>query len=108
LEYLPVTEGGQSASAVSLGHVAVTGRVKNPGLVAVPPTLDLKVSEAILKAGGLSTSAKDRAVLVTRRRPDGSIERKTVDLRAILSEGDLASDLTLQNGDVIYVPESLF
>lgn len=108
LEYLPVPDGEQAASTSSSGYVAVTGRVKNPGLVAVPSTLDLKVSEAILKAGGLNTSAKDRAVQVTRRRPDGGIERRTVNLRAILSEGDLAADLALQGGDVIYVPESLF
>lgn len=108
LPFMPAGSSDSSGAASAAGYVAVTGRVRNPGLVAVPAAADLKVSEAILRAGGLNTSARDRAVMVTRRRPDGSVERKTVDLRAILSEGDLAADLTLQGGDVVYVPESLF
>lgn len=110
LEYLPMAEAEAVASGqASLGgFVSVTGRVKTPGLVPVPSTLDLTVSQAILKAGGLNSSAKDRAIRVTRRRADGSVSRETIDLRAIMMEGDLGADRVLQGGDMIYVPESLF
>ena len=98
----------ETGDADANGCVTVTGRVKKPGLVPLPATLDMTVSQAILKSGGLNTSAKDRSVRVARRQPDGTVKQLIVDLRAILAGGELDLDMVLKAGDVIYVPESLF
>ncbi|MEK7271078.1 MAG: polysaccharide biosynthesis/export family protein, partial [Planctomycetota bacterium] len=101
-------EKEQAAMSAPKGYVSVTGRVKSPGLVTIPATSELTLSQAILLAGGLNFSAKDRAVRLTRRKPDGSVELRTVNLRAIVEQGRLADDAVLQAGDIIYVPETLF
>lgn len=106
--YLYPIPGAETGDSGARGCVTVTGRVKNPGLVPVPAALDLTVSQAILKSGGLNTSAKDRSVRVSRRQPDGTINQVTVNLHSILAGGELDRDMILKAGDVIYVPESLF
>ena len=90
------------------GHVTVLGRVKKPGRVNMPPTQDLTVSDAIQRAGGLDTSAKDSAIRVTRQRRNGLSEAIEVDLRAFGSRGQVKNDLILQSGDVVFVPEMIF
>ena len=99
----------ESAGAASpWGYVTVLGRIKNPGRIALPPTRDLTVSVAIQNAGGLDTSAKDSAIKVTRRNADGSTRSIEVDLRAVGSKGEVQNDITLQSGDVVFVPEMMF
>lgn len=90
------------------GSVVVLGRVKTPGRVNIPPTQDLTVSGAIQQAGGLDTSAKSSAIRLTRRKPDGSTERITVDFSAVGQQGTVENDLILKPGDLIFVPERVF
>ena len=90
------------------GSVVVLGRVKTPGRVNIPPTQDLTVSGAIQQAGGLDTSAKSSAIRLTRRKPDGSTERITVDFSAVGQRGTVENDLILKPGDLIFVPERVF
>ena len=90
------------------GSVVVLGRVRAPGRVNIPPTQDLTVSGAIQQAGGLDTSAKISAIRVTRRKPDGGTERVTIDFSSVGTQGYVENDLTLQPGDVIFVPERIF
>lgn len=89
------------------GSVVVLGRVRMPGRVNIPPTQDLTVSGAIQQAGGLDTSARSSAIRLTRRKPDGSTEKKVVDMTSI-GQGSIENDLILQPGDVIFVPEKVF
>jgi len=89
------------------GSVVVLGRVRTPGRVNIPPTQDLTVSGAIQQAGGLDTSARLSSIRLTRRKPDGGTERKTIDFTSV-GEGRLENDLILQPGDVIFVPEKVF
>ena len=86
------------------GYVTVLGRVKEPGQVNVPPTRELTVSRAIQLAGGLDTSARSRAIRVTRTRGH-STERFEVDLERIGARGQTQDDVRLMPGDVVYVPE---
>lgn len=89
------------------GHVTVLGRVKNPGQVNIPPTLDLTVSRAIQLAGGLDSSARRNAILVTRTT-DGESEQIRVSLDSIGALGSAENDIALLPGDVVFVPESVF
>jgi protein involved in polysaccharide export with SLBB domain len=99
--------GGEGAVS-PWGYVTVMGRVNKPGSIAIPASRDLTVSKAILQAGGLAPSARDRAVRVTRRLPDGRQRILPVDLRAFVEGGKTSEDIVLQDGDVVFVPETLF
>lgn len=90
------------------GSVTVLGRVASPGRVSLPPTRDMTVIGAIQAAGGLAPSARDSSVRVTRRLPGGGTEIKDVDVRSVGSKGDVAEDMKLGDGDVIFVPEKMF
>lgn len=90
------------------GSVVVLGRVRTPGKVNIPATQDLTVSGAIQQAGGLDTSARSSAIRLTRRNPDGTTQRMTVDFTAVGKRGDVDKDLILKPGDVIFVPEGFF
>jgi protein involved in polysaccharide export with SLBB domain len=98
----------KSGGAMPWGYVTVLGRVKKPGRVFIPATRDLTVSAAIQEAGGLDTSAKDTAIRLTRVGDDAKTQSQEVNLRAVGSKGELAGDLALRPGDVIYVPELVF
>ena len=90
------------------GFVTVLGRVKEPGRIVIPATRDLTVSGAIQQAGGFDTSAKDNAILVTRSRPNGKTESRTINLKAVGTAGRLEDDIVLEADDVVFVPEAMF
>ncbi len=90
------------------GYVTVLGRVKKPGRVNIPATRDMTLSGAIQQAGGFDTSARDTAILVTRRTASGQTETHEVNLRAVGARGRIDNDIVLLPDDVVFVPELLF
>lgn len=91
------------------GHVTLMGNVSRAGPVAVPPTQTMTVSGAIQRAGGLSASANDRAILVFRPDVEAqTVERISVDLRNMGRQGNHEIDIVLRAGDVVFVPERIF
>ncbi len=99
----------EQPDGVSLwGSITVLGRVKRPGRVNIPATRDLTVSMAIQQAGGFDTSAKDTAILVTRRTPEGGTTAIRVNLRDVGARGLREKDIVLQSEDLVYVPELVF
>ncbi|HOW97033.1 MAG TPA: polysaccharide biosynthesis/export family protein [Kiritimatiellia bacterium] len=98
----------QPESISPWGSITVLGRVKRPGRVSIPPTRDLTVSVAIQQAGGFDTSAKDTAILVTRRAPDGHTTTRHINLREVGVRGRVENDIVLLPDDVVYVPELVF
>jgi polysaccharide export outer membrane protein len=98
----------RSGGAMPWGYITVLGRVKRPGRVFIPATRDLTVSAAIQEAGGFDTSARDTGIRLTRVGEDGKTLSQDVNLRAVGSKGELADDIVLRPGDVVYVPELVF
>lgn len=90
------------------GSVTVLGRVKRPGKIAIPATCDLTLSAAIQQAGGFDTSAKDTAIRITHRLPDGKLQAREVNLHAVGAQGLVEADVLLEPEDVVYVPELVF
>jgi len=90
------------------GYVTVLGCVKSPGRIAVPATRDLTVSRAIQKAGGLDSSAKSSAIIVTRRSAGGKAETRKIDLPAVGAGAKLDDDIVVIANDVVFVPERRF
>ena len=83
--------------------VSVLGQVDEPGTFTYQESMT--IVEAVSKAGGFNKLAERRRVKVTRRN-NGAEQTFVVDVDRIL-EGR-ASNLVLEPGDVVFIPESLF
>jgi polysaccharide export outer membrane protein len=82
-----------------MGRVFVDGAVKKPGNYGVRPAMT--VQEAIVEAGGFSTTADESKIKVVRKMPQGKrevIEVNINDLRA-----GAAPDLQVKDRDLIFV-----
>jgi len=82
--------------------IFVLGEVQRPG--TFPYSAGMNVVEAVSLAGGFKDSANANNVVVTRHGPDGD-QRIPVPVKKI-SEG-AAPNLSLQPGDIVFVPDSL-
>jgi polysaccharide export outer membrane protein len=87
-------------------RVFVMGRVNRPGAVTSKLSEGVTLLQAIADAGGLAEGAKESAVLVTRKGRDGKEQKLKINLKDILK--GRRKDLVLQEGDVVYVPESFW
>lgn len=81
--------------------VTVLGQVKRPGVFLLQPHKRLTLVEAIGMAGGMTRIANKKKVTLKRA---GGVQ--LVNMKDITS--GKGSDITLKDGDVITVPESLF
>jgi polysaccharide export outer membrane protein len=84
-------------------RVSVMGAVARPGTFPVTP--GMTVVEAISNAGGFTALASQNETVLTRRTDTG-VRRFTVPARRI-SDGR-ETDVPLQGGDIIFVPERAF
>ena len=91
-----------TAARQSRGRVYVTGAVHMIGAVDLPVDEKLTVSKAIIKAGGPKDVANLRKVRVMNK--DGAYRGSFVDFKDILA-GKYKTDLTLEPGDTVVVPE---
>lgn len=80
------------------------GEVHNPGRYTFQG--DTTVAQAISLAGGFTPAAKHSQVILYRRINNEWVEGRRVDLKHMLNSGNLAEDIHLQPGDMIYVPKN--
>jgi polysaccharide export outer membrane protein len=85
-------------------HIMVGGEVARPGRFDLRS--DITVSEAVQLAGGFTTAAKHSQVYLFRKASSEWMEVKKVDVKAMLSKGDLREDVHLRPGDMLYVPKN--
>jgi protein involved in polysaccharide export with SLBB domain len=95
--------------AKSRGRVYLVGPVHLPGPQEIPSDEVLTLSKAILRAGDFTDFADKKNVRVTRHSKvaGGKDETFTINVGKILDKGGTESDLPLEPGDLIYVPEKL-
>ncbi len=86
--------------------VFVMGRVTRPGAVASKLTAGITLLQAIADAGGLAEGAKRGAITITRKDAAGKEQKIKVNLGDILK--GRKKDIKLQEGDVVFVPESFW
>ncbi|MBL8298386.1 MAG: polysaccharide biosynthesis/export family protein [Rhodanobacteraceae bacterium] len=86
-----------------ISRVRVTGAVRQP--VSIPYRQGMTVLDAVLQAGGVSDFAAADRTRLYRKRPGSKTETLPVRLGAILRNGDLDTNVDVQPGDVITVPE---
>jgi polysaccharide export outer membrane protein len=80
--------------------IMVLGEVNRPGAYKLEP--GSRVLDAISLAGGFNKTASLGVIKLTRGE-----KVQALDLEAVLSGGNLAGNILVQDGDVIYVPETL-
>lgn len=81
-------------------RVYVVGEVANPGIQLVKD-IPLTVLEAINNAGGVTSEADLRNIILTRNNKTYSIN-----LLSLYEGGDVTQNVLLQHGDVLNVPDS--
>jgi polysaccharide export outer membrane protein len=84
----------------------VLGAVNSPGSVLIPPERELTLVDAIARSGGFSRLANRTHVSLTRTLPNGDSQHFTINVDQLIS-GNAARQWVVQDGDVIFVPESV-
>lgn len=84
-------------------HIYVLGEVNNPGLLRPRP--GMRLVEAVALAGGPNVRARQSWVTVARGRGERA-ELFRVPYRDIVSRGEMASNMELVPGDIVYVGRS--
>jgi polysaccharide export outer membrane protein len=78
------------------------------GEVALPGKIEMRervtALQAIMLAGGMKEGARSSQVVVFRRINSDMAQVKLLNLKDIRRTADLENDLTLQPGDMVYVP----
>jgi polysaccharide biosynthesis/export protein len=83
----------------------VVGEVNKPGKYELRE--DITATGAVAEAGGFVTNfAKHSQVVVFHRIDADWSEAKTVNLKKMLNSKNLAEDVHLQPGDIVYVPQN--
>jgi polysaccharide export outer membrane protein len=99
VELLP----GDTVLVSKAGIVYVSGDVKTPGGYLLDNNENLTVLQAIALAQGLNPTAASRNARIIRRS-SGKLEQIPVELKQIMEAK--APDVTLQNEDVLFIPNS--
>lgn len=83
-------------------YFVVSGEVNTPGKIEMRERVT--ALQAIMLAGGMKEAAKSSQVVVFRAINSDTAEVKLLNLKSIRRTADLENDLTLQPGDMVYVP----
>jgi polysaccharide biosynthesis/export protein len=87
-------------------YYVVAGEVAQPGKIEMRERTT--ALQAVMMAGGFKDSARSSQIVIFRKLNEQMAEVKTLDLRSIRKTTDLENDLTLQPGDIIFVPRNTF
>ncbi len=85
-------------------QVYILGEVNNPG--AIPLQRNLTILQTLAQAGGYKETANLKSVLLLRRKQDGKIDAKRIDMKAKSPEDVLKNDLYVEASDIIFVPKT--
>ncbi len=85
-------------------HYYISGAVKTPGLYET--TTEASLLELIAKAGGVQPSRGNVAYIMRSSFGGGeeNSDPMKVDLQKLLDRGDMSVNLSLEPGDVVYIP----
>jgi polysaccharide biosynthesis/export protein len=83
-------------------YFIVAGEVEKPGKYDLRG--ETTTMQAVAVAGGLKQHAKHAEAALFRRRREGGFETTRLNLKKMFTEGELASDVRLQSGDMLFIP----
>ncbi|GAB4335457.1 MAG: hypothetical protein Kow0099_07930 [Candidatus Abyssubacteria bacterium] len=102
-EYYIDPEVNVSVKTMRSNKVSVLGEVNRPGVFTVDS--DTRLMDALALAGNFTGDAEPRTVALIRGELDAP-QIVLLDVKKLISQGDLKQNVALQRGDVIYVPQS--
>lgn len=82
-------------------RISVLGQVNRPGKYAVDSPTSTVV-DLLSMAGGLNTHAADTIAII--KQANGKRDKHEIDLVALFQQGDMTQNITVANGDIIFVP----
>ena len=88
-------------------RIAVSGEINQPGSYQLEVAQGSQfpgIAQAIQAAGGMTYAADLRQVEVRRMQQSGVAQVIAVDLWELLRNGDLSQNLSLRDGDTIFIP----
>ena len=88
----------------SLRKVQVSGEVRAPGTIEWPSSDQMRLTEAIQRAGGPGEWGDKEHVAVFRLK-NGATQKSVYNFKAITNEGKIADDPVLEDGDRVLVPK---
>ena len=86
-------------------YFIVGGEVNHPAKYELRS--DIRVTEAVAIAGGLTSRAKHSQIVLFRRVSDDLVESRLLNVKTMLQSRNLAEDLHLRTGDFLFVPQNL-
>lgn len=105
LEQDPELKNGDQVLVLPSDGITVLGKVRIPGIY-YPPGGKITVSRLVALAGGFDLFAKQSSIVVIRK--NNPQEPIRVNVRTVMEEGAVDSDLELTPGDRVFVKESAF
>jgi polysaccharide export outer membrane protein len=85
-------------------YFIATGEAGRPGKYELRG--DTTVSEAVAIAGGFTHEARHSQVLLFRKVTDDVVEARVLNVKKMLSKGQLTEDAHLRPGDLVFVPQN--
>ncbi|MGA8669180.1 MAG: polysaccharide biosynthesis/export family protein [Terracidiphilus sp.] len=85
-------------------YFIAAGQVGKPGKYDLRS--DLTATEAVAVAGGFTDASKHSQVVVFHHVDGNLVESHLLNLKSMLAKRDLAEDIHLEPGDVVYVPQN--
>ena len=86
--------------------IRILGSVNNPGVVPIPPDRDLTLIEAMASVRGVSRLGNPKSITIKRVEEDGRARQMEVNFSRIIQDPN-SKDITLKEGDTIWVPERI-
>lgn len=85
-------------------YFVASGQLSKPGKYDLRS--DLTLTQAVAVAGGFTEASKHSQVVLFRSAANGMTEARLVNVKKMLNSRDLAEDIHLQPGDMIFVPQN--
>lgn len=85
-------------------YFIVGGEVGKPGKYDLHG--DTTLTQAVEIAGGFTYTSKHSHVLLFRRVSDDWVSARVVNVKKMLKAGDLAEDIHLEPGDMVFIPKN--
>lgn len=102
-EYITAPDVTVLVREMNSQFVSIMGEV--PQSTRIPLTRDLRVLEAIATAGGFNTFADKKNIRIVRRGPGGEEVEFRFDYNAYIKGKAPGTNIVLQHGDMVIVPE---
>lgn len=103
-EYIQIPSMSLMIKQYGPRKVYVMGEVRQPGIYSLSSDY-MNVFAALSSAGGIAKKGRTKKIAVVRVE-NGKVNLQEIDIKKFIEKQDIAQNVALQDGDMIYVPQS--